>query len=60
MVLTRFKFRATQTTAGTQINKKDSTSTAASVEKKDDRKAEKKGEQPPKSYGALLVLFCLV
>lgn len=51
--------RATQTTAGAQVNKNDSTSTAADVEKKDDRKAEKKGEQTPKSYGGLLVLFLL-
>lgn len=52
--------RATQTTAGAQVNKNDSTSTAASVEKKDDRKAETKGEQKPKSYAGLYVLLLII
>lgn len=52
--------RATQTSAGTQVNKSDSTRTAANVEKKEDRKAESKDQQTPRSYAGLYVLLLIV
>ncbi len=51
--------RTTQTSAGSQVNKSDSTTTAANVEKKDDRKAESKEQEAPRSYAGLWVLLLI-
>lgn len=52
--------RATQTTAGAQVNKTDSTTTAATLEKKDDQKAETKDQKKASSMPTIFIIFLCV
>ncbi|MBO5053824.1 MAG: hypothetical protein J6C44_06295 [Muribaculaceae bacterium] len=52
--------RATQTRAGAQVNKTDSTATVAAVQKKADNKAETKEQKKASSTPTILIIFlCL-
>lgn len=52
--------RATQTSAGAQVNKTDSTATAAAVQKKSDNKAETKEQKKASNTPTILIIFlCL-
>lgn len=52
--------RATQTSAGAQVNKTDSTTTAATLEKKDDQKAETKEQKKASSIPTIFIIFLCV
>lgn len=52
--------RATQTTAGAQVNKTDSTATAAAVHEKADNKAETKEQKKASSMPTIFIIFLCV
>lgn len=52
--------RATQMSAGAQVNKTDSTTTAATLEKKDDQKAETKEQKKASSMPTIFIIFLCV
>lgn len=52
--------RATQTTAGAQVNKTDSTTIGASLEKKHDNKTESKEQKKASSMPTIYVIFLCV
>lgn len=52
--------RATQTSVGAQVNKTDSTTTAATLEKKDDQKAETKEQKKASGMPTIFIIFLCV
>ena len=52
--------RVTQTSAGAQVNKTDSTTTAAKLEKKEDKKAETKEQKKASSMPTIFIIFLCI
>lgn len=54
------QIRATQTSAGAQVNKTDSTTTAANLEKKDDNKTESKEQKKASSTPTIFIIIVCI
>ena len=52
--------RATQTSAGAQVNKTDSTTTAAKLKKREDKKAETKEQKKASSMPTIFIIFLCI